>query len=634
MENLRGKAFRHVIITIGLLLHLHHQVALQTVPLTQPYSGECEEEDTIIGEEPIALLCRNNETDIVHNRAELQLDVDPGAFTCGLDGSEDFCTLAVVSECDRCANQNAYKRHVKEMMVDNLGTETWWQSITWSKIYPNPLEINVTFTYGDKLYELASDIEITFQSARPRTMVLWSSKDNGITWDPLQYYSSNRCPTFVRTRGVKTFFSRADLAAVVCTDKYSSVLPSSGGKVIFPLSERLDLVRRAGGSTALYSELARNDALQNFTLFNVLRIQLLHPATDGREIYGGDPSTYLKYYYGISDIEVTARCWCNLHGKCIDVGDREACQCKHNTAGTNCERCLPMFNELPWRRGSYLPYPIGTPNECMRCNCNNHAQTCVFNPLTSSGRCLDCTDNTTGEKCEKCLPGYYRNETAALNSSEVCLQCDCESLGTLDPNATCLTESNALTGQVSGQCMCRRGIVGQRCDLCGDGFYGLLVEPDIGTCKACACNRHGTVDASNVCNKTTGQCNCKPGITNRACDQCKEGYNSFPFGRLTGDCTACGCDPGGSFGLSCEPRQGQCKCRKNFIGQRCNQPRIGTFTPSLDAFSFKPKDTDCRNTSALRTQRRYTDRYFHVCEQQQFMGFGTIQGLRQLAAEW
>lgn len=48
------------------------------------------------------------------------------------------------------------------------------------------------------------------------------------------------------------------------------------------------------------------------------------------------------------------RCSCNGHASAcyLDSNSVLACRCKHNTAGRDCERCAPMFNDRPWRRAT------------------------------------------------------------------------------------------------------------------------------------------------------------------------------------------------------------------------------------------------------------------------------------------
>ena len=42
-------------------------------------------------------------------------------------------------------------------------------------------------------------------------------------------------------------------------------------------------------------------------------------------------------------------------------------------------------------------------------------------------------------------------------------------------------------------------------------------------CLDCRCNLTGTVNASNVCDKVSGQCPCKPLLTGRTCNKCQVG---------------------------------------------------------------------------------------------------------------
>ena len=49
----------------------------------------------------------------------------------------------------------------------------------------------------------------------------------------------------------------------------------------------------------------------------------------------------------------------------------------------------------------------------------------------------------------------------------------------------------------------------------------------------CGCNVTGSQD--NVCAKYEGQCKCKPGVTGRKCDACLPGYFNFTSNGCTGE---------------------------------------------------------------------------------------------------
>ena len=186
---------------------------------------------------------------------------------------------------------------------DSSNTDTWWQSVTWSK-YPEPLEVNITISF-DKSYELQSDLSIRFQSSRPRSMILEKSTDFGQTWSTLQYY--NKFCKMHYDQGIASSVPSSGPDTVVCSQEYSNELPFSGGMVVFPVVEdrfRHFLGKYLSHYQRLYEALNSTN-LKSFLTFTNLRIRLMYPATDGKE-YLQKRMDLLRYYYAISDIKVIA----------------------------------------------------------------------------------------------------------------------------------------------------------------------------------------------------------------------------------------------------------------------------------------------------------------------------------------
>lgn len=74
----------------------------------------------------------------------------------------------------------------------------------------------------------------------------------------------------------------------------------------------------------------------------------------------------------------------------------------------------------------------------------------------------------------------------------------------------------------TGQCSCRRGFAGPRCDACAHGFYGYP------SCRACRCDARGaepdSCDAEGRCScDAQGQCTCKSNAAGARCDACRPG---------------------------------------------------------------------------------------------------------------
>ena len=96
-------------------------------------------------------------------------------------------------------------------------------------------------------------------------------------------------------------------------------------------------------------------------------------------------------------------------------------------------------------------------------------------------------------------------------------------------------------------------------------------------CKGCDCDEAGVdPNEETPCRSEDGMCKCKANVIGDRCDQCAPGT----FGLNANDpdgCKPCLCDAGGSYDSICNPSTGQCKCRECLIGLNCNSVQTGCF---------------------------------------------------------
>ncbi|XP_055595374.1 laminin subunit alpha-1 [Uranotaenia lowii] len=244
-----------------------------------------------------------------------------------------------------------------------------------------------------------------------------------------------------------------------------------------------------------------------------------------------------RSFYTIRSLRIGGRCFCSGHaGKCKanDIDNLPRCECMHNTCGPNCDRCCPLYNQRPYRMGT--PFHA---NKCEKCECNGHANSCRYDrsvdeqglsvnirgKLSGGGVCQNCTKHTTGINCERCLEGWYRPLDRLPDAKEPCLKCDCDGVG-----------STGECDPLGGDCVCREGFVGERCDECAPGYRGEK-------CSKCKCDIRGTVKGGECAD----ECECKQNVEGEHCDRCKAGY----------------------FGLSEDNEDGCMKCYCSGLGQSC-----------------------------------------------------------------
>ncbi|CAI5682523.1 unnamed protein product [Oreochromis niloticus] len=295
----------------------------------------------------------------------MQIRVDPPGITCG-NPPERFCTLENPYLCsDECDASSPDLSHPPQLMGDRErgGLITYWQTITWSR-FPEPLLANITLTWNKSL-EVVDDIVVTFEYGRPTSMVLEKSIDKGVTWQPYQYYADDCLEAFGMSPKRVTDLAPSNITRVICTEQYSRWVGAKEEKsVVFEVRARFGVFAgpKLINMDALYTRMETTKGLRDFFTFTNLRLRLLRPALGGTYV---QRDNLLKYFYAISNIDVFARCKCNLHASQCALRDATLqCECDHNTAGQDCQSCSREFTSRTWRPGSYLPLPKGTANAC------------------------------------------------------------------------------------------------------------------------------------------------------------------------------------------------------------------------------------------------------------------------------
>ncbi|XP_017342550.1 laminin subunit alpha-5 isoform X1 [Ictalurus punctatus] len=556
--------------------------------------------------------------------------------------------------CDTCDTADSNRAHPITNAID--GTERWWQSPPLSRSTEYN-QVNVTLDLG-QLFHVAYVLIKFANSPRPDLWVLERSIDFGKTYQPWQFFASSKRDCIERF-GQRTIERINHDNDVICTTEYSRIVPLENGEIVVSLVNG-----RPGAMNFSYSPV-----LREFTKATNIRLRFLRTNTLLGHLMGKalrDPTVTRRYYYSIKDISIGGRCVCNGHAEAcnaIDPNDpyKLQCDCQHNTCGTSCDRCCPGFNQLPWK-----PATTYSANECEQCNCHRHSFECYYDPTVDrrrdslnmhgeyqgGGVCMECQHHTTGNNCERCVPGYYRSPDHPLESPLACSKCMCESdftEGTCeDLTGRCYCKSN-YTGEncdscaegyenfpacylatptfpinINGEarpageiincecnaagtegnscradpntrtCVCKPGFTGQNCDTCAPGYYGL-------NCYRCQCTGPGCQDGS--CDVVTGQCVCRSGFYGYSCDQCAPGYFNYPL------CQLCGCSTVGSLPGGCDS-SGRCVCRSEFTGPRCDRCRSGFHSyPNCEVCTCDPRtslDSNCNAAGQCHCKPNYS----------------------------
>ncbi|XP_069798535.1 multiple epidermal growth factor-like domains protein 8 [Narcine bancroftii] len=223
---------------------------------------------------------------------------------------------------------------------------------------------------------------------------------------------------------------------------------------------------------------------------------------------------HCRCHFGYVGPQCSVTCRCNQHSECESVSTRDHClQCVNNTKGDHCEKCQPLY--------------VGSAVDGGRCEscstfCNNNTHVCVTKeeyekwrqdperfPLTTdqipswvlegptqdNALCVECQNNSSGERCQTCLEGYFLLDGR-------CTKCQCN--GHWDKCRTsdgteCQCQNNTETSCPTAQ-TAQKECYRYQCARCKENFLG---NPTEGR----QCYRQITVELE-YCFDPTSQSNC------------------------------------------------------------------------------------------------------------------------------
>ncbi|KAJ9579151.1 hypothetical protein L9F63_024743, partial [Diploptera punctata] len=207
-------------------------------------------------------------------------------------------------------------------------------------------------------------------------------------------------------------------------------------------------------------------------------------------------------------------------------------------------------------------------------------------------RCCKKDMSLNHKSCEDSWYGCCPDgKTAALGADNAGCpsMCGCNKLGSHSDTCDPITQ----------QCSCKPGVGGMKCDRCEPGFWGLpKISEGYQGCIPCGCSLFGSV--RDDCEQMTGRCVCKPGIQGQKCTVCTGinmilgpngcvSANSSPV-HPTLEFTACAshpCQRGGTC-IDVLPGSFTCQCEPQWTGVQCEDPVVQRAydIPAFDGRSY------------------------------------------------
>ncbi|XP_036122210.1 LOW QUALITY PROTEIN: laminin subunit beta-2-like [Molossus molossus] len=243
------------------------------------------------------------------------------------------------------------------------------------------------------------------------------------------------------------------------------------------------------------------------------------------------------------------------------------------------------------------------------CLCHGHASECRPAPGAPAnaegmvhGLCV-CRHHTAGTHCERCQDLYQDHpwHAAEPGHPHACQECECHG------HARSCHFDMALylaSGNVSGGVCdaCQHNTAGRYCELCQPFFHRDPQEDprSLHSCKPCDCDPVGALEGG-LCDAHTdetrgllsGQCRCKVNVWGQRCDSCRPGHYGLNLTQSEG-CQPCRCDPRGRVPgtHTCDPSSGDCHCKRFVSGRDCSRCLPEFWGLSSDSLGCRPCDCD------------------------------------------
>ncbi|XP_078373908.1 laminin subunit alpha-like [Oculina patagonica] len=491
----------------------------------------------------------------------------------------------ILSYCDV---SNASLSHNASKMVDgNLAT--WWQS----PASIDKVSITIDLRGDHQKYYYANQLVIRFgEYYRPGQLAFHKSSDYGQTYEPWHYFVSNADECQEKfNMPLKNNPVRVDevLCMVYTTesvdrnDIVSLFVVGPRGNVNNPSDKLLEWMNVTN---------IRLDFMSLHRIFDVLAVKWHHYAVREVEVdayclcNGQGNGSECFYNATLGDNQCTCQ-----EGACgIDCG---TCCPAYNQYPWKRGNKGPLFADKDAACQACNCHDHSSVCVYNETVAQMNMSLDIHGNYSGGGVCQNCQDNTTGINCEKCTLYFYRPRNTSHWKKDACKACNCSVEGT--KNATlpgvlyldCLRDENTVPprpGMEPGDCICKNNTMGRRCDLCKPGYHNLSAENPAG-CQECTCHTPGTVNGSNVCEPgVEGYCTCKENVEGLRCMSCKDTYYDLREDNIYG-CTECDCDIGGAYGNICNKTSGQCECKENITQRQCNSPQVGFYFPTLHFIS-------------------------------------------------